>query len=414
MQPAAITCKGVWKTFKLPHDRPYTLKQRLLHPRRSRQASELHALRDVSFEVRDGEFFGVIGRNGSGKSTMLKCLAGIYQPDRGTLATSGRVSPFIELGVGFNPELTALDNVIVNAALLGMPREEAVARFPAIIEFAELERFVDLKLKNYSSGMQVRLGFASMIQAEADIYLVDEVLAVGDARFQEKCFDTFRRLKKEGRTVVFVTHDLASVERFCDRVVLLEQGEVAADGDPHQTILTYREHDLEHERKGDADGDGAGRRVGDGAATIEEAWIEGASGERTAVFPQGERVTVRARVTFAQAMDDPVFGLVVKGEGGEQVMATNTLLTDTPTGSFGAGDEVLYEVTFDAHLADGRHGVTLAVSHQDVHRIADWREDVLTLAVRAPRFSGGLVDLPHEVHVKRVADPSLVRSPRTG
>ncbi len=197
MTTAAITSEGVWKTFRLPHDRPFTLKQRFLHPRQSRLASELHALRDVSFEVKEGEFFGIIGRNGSGKSTMLKCLAGIYQPDRGSLSALGRVSPFIELGVGFNPELTALDNVVVNAALLGMPRAEAIARFPSIIEFAELERFVDLKLKNYSSGMQVRLGFASMIQAEADIYLVDEVLAVGDARFQEKCFDTFRRLKRD-------------------------------------------------------------------------------------------------------------------------------------------------------------------------------------------------------------------------
>ena len=407
MPTSAIASEGVWKTFRLPHDRPFTLKQRLLHPRQSRQASELHALRDVSFDVEEGEFFGIIGRNGSGKSTMLKCLAGIYQPDRGRLSAAGRVSPFIELGVGFNPELTALDNVVVNAALLGMPRTEAIARFPAIIEFAELERFVDLKLKNYSSGMQVRLGFASMIQAEADIYLVDEVLAVGDARFQEKCFDTFRRLKREGRTVVFVTHDLASVERFCDRVVLLEQGEVAADGSPHDVILTYREHDLEHERAGPADGDGAGRRFGDGAATIADAWIERASGERTAVFPQGERVTVRARVTFAREMEDPVFGLVVKGEGGQQVMATNTLLTDTPTGAFAAGEEAVYEVSFDAHLADGQHAITLAVSHQDAHRIADWREDVLTLAVRAPRFSGGLVDLPLEVHVERVGASGL-------
>jgi ABC-type polysaccharide/polyol phosphate transport system ATPase subunit len=410
----AITCAGVWKTFKLPHDRPFTLKQRLLHPQRSRQASELHALRDVSFQVEDGEFFGIIGRNGSGKSTLLKCLAGIYQPDRGALAASGRVSPFIELGVGFNPELTALDNIVVNAALLGMPREDAVARFPAIIEFAELERFVDLKLKNYSSGMQVRLGFASMIQAEADIYLVDEVLAVGDARFQEKCFDTFRRLKKEGRTVVFVTHDLASVERFCDRVVLLEHGEVVADGDAHDVILTYRRLDLEQERAAEDAGDGAGRRMGDGAAVIEEAWIESASGERTPVFPQGEPVTVRARVAFSQAMENPVFGLVVKGEAGEQVMATNTLLSDTPTGTFSPGDEVVYEVTFDALLADGRHALTLAVSHQDAHRMADWREDMLTLAIRAGRYSGGLVDLPHTARVTRVERTAPVRSPQTG
>src|SRR6185436_4546704 len=149
-----------------------TLKQRVLHPRQSRAATQLHAVRDVSFEVKRGEFFGIIGRNGSGKSTMLKCLAGIYQPDRGTISVSGRVSPFIELGVGFNPELTARDNVVVNAALLGIPAAEANRRFADVIKFAELEQFVDLKLKNYSSGMQVRLGFASMIQTAADVYLV--------------------------------------------------------------------------------------------------------------------------------------------------------------------------------------------------------------------------------------------------
>ena len=234
-EPTAIAAQGVWKTFRLPFDRPSTLKQRVLHPRRSRAATQLHAVRDVSFEVKHGEFFGIIGRNGSGKSTMLKCLAGIYQPDRGTISLAGRVSPFIELGVGFNPELTARDNVVVNAALLGMPRSEAVARFDEIIRFAELEQFVDLKLKNYSSGMQVRLGFSAAIQAQADIYLVDEVLAVGDARFQEKCFDTFRRMKRENRTVVYVTHDLASVERFCDRAMLLEQGEVVEIGDPSRS-----------------------------------------------------------------------------------------------------------------------------------------------------------------------------------
>ena len=404
MPPVAIASEGVWKTFRLPHDRPSTLKQRLLHPRSSRQASELHALRDVSFEVPEGEFIGIVGRNGSGKSTLLKCLAGIYQPDRGTLTVDGRVSPFIELGVGFNPELTALDNVVVNAALLGMPKADAVARFPAIIEFAELERFVDLKLKNYSSGMQVRLGFASMIQAEADIYLVDEVLAVGDARFQQKCFDTFRRLKREGRTVVFVTHDLASVERFCDRVVLLEQGEVVADGDAHEVILTYREHDVHWEQATAHDeADGGGRRFGDGAARIAEAWVELSSGERAQVVAQGERVTVGARVEFAEAMENPVFGMIVKGEGGQHIMATNTELTETTTGVFEAGEEAVFEVSFEARFADGHHSITLAVSHQDAQRISDWREDLLALGVRAPRYSGGLVDLPHEMRVVRSA-----------
>jgi ABC-type polysaccharide/polyol phosphate transport system ATPase subunit/ABC-type polysaccharide/polyol phosphate export permease len=245
---ALVACEGVWKTFRLPYDRPYTLKQRVLHPHRSRAARKLDALRDVTFGVEPGEFFGVIGRNGSGKSTLLKCLAGIYIPNRGEVAVKRRVSPFIELGVGFNPELTALDNVIVNASLLGIPPSVARQRFPAIIRFAELEEFVDLKLKNYSSGMFVRLGFAAAIQADADIYLVDEVLAVGDAHFQEKCFEVFRRMKQTGKTVIFVTHDLNAVAEFCDRSLLLERGEVAAIGHPGDVIQTYRDHDAAEER----------------------------------------------------------------------------------------------------------------------------------------------------------------------
>jgi ABC-type polysaccharide/polyol phosphate transport system ATPase subunit len=415
MPPHPIESHGVWKTFRLPQDRPFTLKQRILHPGRSRLASELHALRDVSFEVREGEFLGIVGRNGSGKSTMLKCLAGIYRPDRGTLSVRGRVSPFIELGVGFNPELTALDNVIVNAALLGIPRQEALARFPEIIEFAELERFVDLKLKNYSSGMQVRLGFASTIQADADIYLVDEVLAVGDARFQQKCFDTFRRLKRDGRTVVFVTHDLATVERFCDRVVLLEQGRVMADGDPHEVIMEYRQRDVEAERAVIAS-QTAGSRWGDGAARISEAWFEDAEGRPQAVLEQHRRATYRARITFEEAMEKPIFGVILKGENGEHAFVTNTMLDGIDTGSFAAGDEALYSVGFDVHLADGRWTASPAVAHQDAQRFADWWEDGLVVSVRGKGYSGGLVDLPHESRVERggTRDPRPAEPPRAG
>jgi ABC-type polysaccharide/polyol phosphate transport system ATPase subunit len=401
MPTPAIASEGVWKTFRLPHDRPYTLKQRFLHPRQSRQASELHALRDVSFDVPEGQFTGIIGRNGSGKSTMLKCLAGIYQPDRGALEVQGRVSPFIELGVGFNPELTAIDNVVVNAALLGMPRAEALARFEGIIEFAELERFVDLKLKNYSSGMQVRLGFASMIQAEADIYLVDEVLAVGDARFQQKCFDTFRRLKKAGRTVVFVTHDLASIERFCDRVILFEQGQIVVDGDPHEVIMEYRQRDLEAEPSAAGAG-GEGTRWGDGAARVVDAWFEDEQGRRQTALPQAARTIYRARIRFESALQSPIFGVIVKDERGEHVFVTNTMLDGVDTGSYGAGEEVLYSVSLDAHFAEGRWTASPAVAHRDGQRFADWWEDGIAISIVGQGYSGGLVDLPHETLVERL------------
>jgi ABC-type polysaccharide/polyol phosphate transport system ATPase subunit len=363
--------------------------------------TELHALKDVSFEVADGEFFGIIGRNGSGKSTLLKCMAGIYRPSWGSLAVSRRVSPFIELGVGFNPELTARDNVVVNAALLGIPAGEATARFPEIIEFAELEQFVDLKLKNYSSGMQVRLGFASAIQADADVYLVDEVLAVGDARFQQKCFDTFRQFKREGRTVIYVTHDLDTVERFCDRAMWLEGGEVEAIGPPQDVIRSYRQRDIElaqterHARLQTA------ARWGDGAAEIVEAWIEGADGQRQDVVSQGETVTFKARARFAQAMENPILGVTFKSEDGKAVFATNTMFDHIQTGDFGAGDELVYAVSFALHFGIGEFTVSPAIAHADPKNMADSREDLIVLRVQGERLTGGLVDIPHESSLNR-------------
>src|SRR5918992_1228385 len=237
--PLAVSVNGAYKTFRIPHQQYHTFKERALHPFRSQTYDAFNAMHDVSVDIRRGEFFGIVGRNGSGKSTLLKCIAGIYQLDRGTIDVEGRLSPFIELGVGFNPDLAAEDNVIINAVMMGLSRAEARRRFKDIVAFAELEEFVDLKLKNYSSGMAVRLGFAVSTQVDADVLLVDEVLAVGDASFQQKCFEVFQRLKDEGKTILFVTHDMALVERFCDRAMLLERGKVLSVGDPHEVGLLY-------------------------------------------------------------------------------------------------------------------------------------------------------------------------------
>jgi ABC-type polysaccharide/polyol phosphate transport system ATPase subunit len=405
----AVVCERVSKSFRLPFDRPYTLKQRALHPRRSRAAKELQAVREVSFEVEQGEFFGVIGRNGSGKSTLLRCLAGIYEPNAGIVRVSGRVSPFIELGVGFNPELTALDNVVVNASLVGIPAREARDRFDEIIRFAELEQFIDLKLKNYSSGMFVRLGFAAAIQADADIYLVDEVLAVGDARFQEKCFDVFRRLMHEGRTVVFVTHDLASVERFCHRAMLLDQGQIAALGEPHDVVQVYRQRNLEEEQAAAPPGgmpETPADRWGDGAADIVEAWVENDSGTRQRVFKQGETTVFRARIVFKEEMIEPIFGVVVRNERQDTAFVSNTMWDAIRTGTFDAGDEAVYSLTFPAWLSDGRHSVSPAVAYRDGQPWADWRENLVDFVVRAEQYTTGVVDLPHESAVERIASPA--------
>jgi ABC-type polysaccharide/polyol phosphate transport system ATPase subunit len=231
----AVAADRVSKRFELPREQVHTLKERALHPFRGGQVDVLQALRDVSFQVEPGEFFGIVGRNGSGKSTLLKCLAGIYGTDVGSLHVNGNLSAFIELGVGFNMDLAARDNILLNATLLGLSPREARHRYDAIIDFAELREFTDLKIKNYSTGMLVRLAFAVMIQVDADILLIDEVLAVGDASFQQKCFDEFERIHREGKTVLLVTHDMNSVTRFCQRAMLLERGRVVAIGDPRRS-----------------------------------------------------------------------------------------------------------------------------------------------------------------------------------
>jgi ABC-type polysaccharide/polyol phosphate transport system ATPase subunit len=235
----AIEAAGISKSFVLPHEVISTLKEHFLHPLRRRTYERQQALHDVSFSIETGEFFGIIGLNGSGKSTLLKIIAGIYTPDSGSVRVNGKLSPFIELGVGFNPNLTGRDNIKINATLLGLSRRELDERFDAILEFAELERFVDQKLKNYSSGMQLRLAYSIAIQVPFDVLLLDEVLAVGDQEFQQKCFATFEQMRADGKTIVFVSHDLQSVARFCDRALLLERGRIRALGPATDVVAEY-------------------------------------------------------------------------------------------------------------------------------------------------------------------------------
>jgi ABC-type polysaccharide/polyol phosphate transport system ATPase subunit len=235
----AIEVDGLRKAFRLPHEQRTTFKEYFLNPFKRVEYETQIALQDVSFTVEEGEFFGVIGPNGSGKSTLLKLVAGIYRQDAGRVRVNGRLSPFIELGVGFNPELTARDNVRINGTLLGMSRGDLATRFESIIAFAELERFVDQKLKNFSSGMQMRLAYSIAIQVEFDILLLDEVLAVGDAAFQSKCFASLGELRAAGKTIVYVTHDLGTVEDRCDRALLLVNGRQAALGPSAEVVDAY-------------------------------------------------------------------------------------------------------------------------------------------------------------------------------
>ncbi len=242
MDDFAIKVENVSKIFRLPHEKNNSIKTAFVNFYKRKKGYELQkALSDVSFEVSKGEFFGIVGRNGSGKSTLLKLLAGIYTPTSGTVKVNGGLTPFIELGVGFNPELTGRGNVFLNGALLGFSRKQMQAMYDDIVEFAEIERFMDQKLKNYSSGMQVRLAFSIAIRAQSDILVLDEVLAVGDEAFQQKCFGVFEKYKASKKTIVLVTHDMGIVERFCDQALILQDGEIIKTGNPERIANMYRE-----------------------------------------------------------------------------------------------------------------------------------------------------------------------------
>jgi ABC-type polysaccharide/polyol phosphate transport system ATPase subunit len=396
--PPAVIVDGVGKGFDIPHERAHTLKERALHPFRRPGSDRLQALDDVSFSVDAGEFFGIVGRNGSGKSTLLKCLAGIYATDRGTIRMAGRISTFIELGVGFNPDLAARDNIVMNAIMLGLSPTEARSRVDPVIEFAELEEFAELKLKNYSSGMHVRLAFAVMIQVDADILLIDEVLAVGDASFQQKCFEVFARLRQEGKTILFVTHDMAAVERFCHRAMLLERGRVVAMGEPHETAARYLELNFDREQTRSR----GGERAGDGRARVVGMWVEDREGERKTLVLQGERCVFKARVRFHETVDDPSFAVSWVNDNLQNQFVVNTAIEQERTGRFEAGEEVVFSVAFDNVFAPGRYELSTLLAHRGsgTDIIDRWEREV-SVIVAGTASAGGLVDLPHEVRLER-------------
>jgi ABC-type polysaccharide/polyol phosphate transport system ATPase subunit len=398
----ALVVDDVSKRFRIPGERVMTLKERALHPLRNTPSHELTAVDRVSFSVAPGEFFAVVGRNGSGKSTLLKCLAGIYAVDSGRMFVNGRVSTFIELGVGFNMELPARENVIINAAMLGLAPREARRRLDRVLDFAELEEFADLRLKNYSSGMLVRLAFAVMIQVDADVLLIDEVLAVGDAAFQQKCYDEFARLRRQGRTVVLVTHDMGAVERFCDRALLLERGHIDMIGDPHDVGLRYLDLNFAREDATREPEESPPDRLGDGRAEILEAWFEDGDGRRVGVLPSGRRCSFVARATFREDVVDPILGFTLQNAEEQTVLAASTLTLNPRLGSFHAGEEVTLRIVFDNVFRPDRYYATPAVAHAGTgFAWLDRREHLAEVVVTGASRTDAIVDLPYEVVLDR-------------
>ena len=397
----ALVARDVTKTFRVPEERRHTLKERVLHPRRRTRYQSFDALKEISFDVADGEFFGIAGRNGSGKSTLLKCLAGIYRAD-GQIWRRGRLSTLIELGVGFNADLAARDNVVLNGIMLGLSPREARMRYESVIEFAELEEFQDLKLKNYSSGMHVRLAFAVAIQVDAQILLVDEILAVGDAAFQQKCFDVFHRMRDEKKTVVFVTHDMGSMKRFCDRALLLERGRAVHLGDPEEVADRYLE--INFGRDPDASGSPGGRS-GDGDARVLELWVEDQNGQRQIAVPQGQRVVIRARVAFMVDVDDPEASVYINNAEHKTVLIASTSLGLARSGRFRAGEQALFSFAFDNVLAPGRYNPVVTLTHRGAGLdVIDRFESGFSFLVTAKTALGGMVDVPVDITVERAAE----------
>jgi ABC-type polysaccharide/polyol phosphate transport system ATPase subunit len=317
-----IEVRDLHKTFRIPEHRMDTLKERAVHPLHRARYRTLHALRAVSFEVHQGEFFGIVGRNGSGKSTLLKILASIYRADSGRVRMAGRMAPFIELGVGLNPELTAWENGVLNGVLMGLTRREAQRRLPAMIEFAELEEFADLKLKNYSSGMMVRFAFAVMIQADADIMLIDEVLAVGDASFAQKCMDVFHQRRSAGKTILLVTHDMSTVQSMCDRAMLLDDGEIKYIGDADATALRY--YRLNFAKPGREPGERE-PTIDFNAKVVSAALLDDA-GAAIENVERDDPIRIDVVLEAARELDSPQFDFYIRNDDGLVVCGFETAL----------------------------------------------------------------------------------------
>lgn len=339
----AIKIDRVSKSFRLPHERHSSIKSLLLGLYRKNKSYERQqVLKNVSFEIKKGEFFAIVGRNGSGKSTLLKLLAGIYSPNKGAIQVNGQLTPFIELGVGFNPELSGRENVYLSGALLGFSRKDMLAMYDDIVAFAELDRFMDQKLKNYSSGMQVRLAFSIAIRAKTDILLLDEVLAVGDAAFQQKCYDYFEELKREQKTVVFVSHDMGAVNRFCTKAIYVENGKLLYEGTPAEITDLYMEKNIESSPEAEAESADTGPELSKAHKVSSK-------------IASQTKDTVSMSISYTTPVDDPTYVGMSLVRDGVSVAEMTTSLEKPLTGSGKVGlnldTNILNPGIYDLHVA---------------------------------------------------------------
>lgn len=394
-KPLAIQVQDLRKSFRIPTHRIDSLKERVVRPFAAREYRELRALDGISFDIHQGEFFGIVGRNGSGKSTLLKLLASIYRADAGTIRMAGRLAPFIELGVGFNIELTARENVLLNGVMMGLTPKETRWRLDAVLDFAELHDFVDLKLKNYSSGMLVRLAFSTMMQADADILLIDEVLAVGDAAFQQRCADAFREMKSAGKTIVLVTHEMATVEEYCHRAMLIESGKIRQIGDPAGIGREYLR--LNFQPEPDA-GHETVPAIAEGSRLL-DAWIEDAAGERASGIEHGEQIRLRAEVELTRDALGVSAGFILANADGVSMFQFGTPIGGRDgSGRLEAGKRVKVSAKLENPLAPGHYYVHCSVQQDHGRGDVDlFVHGAVDFVVFGGQRSGGVLSLAHEI-----------------
>jgi ABC-2 type transport system ATP-binding protein len=387
----AIKVEHVSKDFSISSSRANTIKSVLtgFHKEKQTDKNTQHALKDINFEIKSGEFFGIVGRNGSGKSTLLKIIAGIYQPNKGEVHIRGKLVPFIELGVGFNPDLTGRENVYMNGALLGFSEAEITGFYDSVVEFAELEKFMDKKLKNYSSGMQVRLAFAMAIRAKADILLIDEVLAVGDADFQRKCYDYFRKLKKEKKTVVFVSHDMSAIREFCDRAALIEKSQLKKINSPATIAQEYDELFLnEQTNETQLNKLTTSRRNGSGAVRIKEASLD-----KSVFTPKDEEIKLTVKLEAFGPQSQLMTGFAIKNAQGQFINSHHTWDDKLILPDLEPGETLGVTFVCPNIYEDGLYTIDV-YSYGSNHEVYDSLEESMSFRVKRPNRSGGMVVVP--------------------